>query len=290
MSARWQQVRRFVSSPRLIIIGYAVMIGALVVARGDQTPLAFTVVLASAGTVLIAILLWLRDRAWTARILEVTSLGVLPAWGLLYSHGGQEKCQVHVGEADLTVFRPLAEPEVYGLIALHLVVVLAYAISRLRPAMLRPAAEATVSGALLAGMAVHAVLAIHFGRWLIAAALFPPLFLPCAAPLFTIVLYGAELLGRLRRRGLEAAARTPKIPADSAYRVGPPQEPLPPEPRVHLPSLARALAVAPVLLGVHAALHALWLGRVDGGIAVVTRTCNYVLSSAPVVDLPHIWP
>jgi hypothetical protein len=163
---------------------------------------------------------------------------------------------------------------------------LAYAISRRRPGALRPVAEALVHAALIAGMAVHAVLEVHFARWLPAAAIFPPVFLPCAAPLLTMVLYGHEVHLRLRRRGLEAATRPATQVPDSAYREGPPQVPLPPEPSVHRPTLANALALAPALLGIHAVVQALLFGRAGAAIAVVTGTCGHVLSSIPVEIVP----
>jgi hypothetical protein len=270
-------------------LGYPALVGVLCVWKrtGEAPWLGAGCCIAGGLVVLLALRLVARLRGRARTLLDVLVLGFLPAWGLVYSHWlAQPGCEVSACDAGDAIFRPLAEPEVYGLVALHVLIVLAYAISRRRPEALRPLAEALVNAALLAGLYVHAVLAAHFARWLGAAALFPPVFLPCAAPLFTVVLYGIELHGRLRRRAREADTPKATVAPDSVYREGPPQEPLPPTPRLHLPTLARAVALAPVLLGVHAVLHALWLGRADGGIAVVTRTCGHVLSYMPVVETP----
>lgn len=268
-----------------LVAGYVALIGFTFAepARGTAGAVVATLL---AGAVLVDLLLrFLRMRPQTV-VAPVLILLVCPAWGLAYSHSELPTCTISACDAGATAFRPLAEPEVCGLVALHLLTVLAYTISRRRPQAIVPAAEMMVHAGLLAGAAVHAVLAVHFAAWLTAAALLPPVFLPCAAPLMTVVLYGAELRARLRRRGTEAATVPATRVPDSAYREGPPQEPLPPEPRIHRPSLARAFVLAPALLGVHAVIHAFWLGRADGALAVVTRTCGYALSSLPVVLIP----
>lgn len=230
-----------------------------------------------------------RDgRARFQIALEILVLVVLPLWGLAYSHFvGRPTCTVTSCDADTVAMRPLAEPEVYGLVALHAIIAVTYAISRRRPAALPPLAEAWVHASLLAGALVHAALAIHFGRWLGVALLIPPVFLPCAAPVITVVLYTAELTARLSRRGVEAATPPGAVSPDSPYRAGPLQDPLPAAPRVHRPALLRAFALAPVILGVHAVIHALWLGRPDGALAVVTRTCGHVLSTVPIEVIPQ---
>ncbi|APR85855.1 Hypothetical protein A7982_11204 [Minicystis rosea] len=219
---------------------------------------------------------------------EVLVLGVLPVWGLAYNHYlGHPTCEVSSCSASSTVFRPLAEPEVYGLFALHVLTIVAYAISRRRPAALVPIAEAWVHATLLVGMVVHALLTVHFGMWTLAVALVPPLFLPCAAPLITVILYGRQLRARLIRRGIEAATPAATVPNDSPYRTGPLQEPLAATPRIHRPTLLRAVAMAPALLGLHAVVQALWFGRPDAALAVVTGTCGHMLSSMPVTVIPR---
>jgi hypothetical protein len=229
-----------------------------------------------------------RGRAGAVRAAEVLILGILPVWGLAYSHFlGHPTCTVTHCMDDSTAFRPFAEPEVLGLIALHAATVVAYAISRRRPGALRPFAEALVHATLLAGIVAHAITAVHVGRWAGVGVLLAPVFAPCLAPALTVVLYGAELRARLLRRGAEAAAVPDWHVEDSLYRKGPAQQAVPPAPRVHRPSLLRALALGPALLGVHAVIHALWLGRIDGAAAVFTRTCGHVLSNLPVVVTPE---
>jgi hypothetical protein len=243
--------------------------------------------LAAGGAAVIVAEVTVRmRRSWGSAFVPVAILAVLPAWGLFYNQMAEAKCRISSCAAGDTVFRPLAAPGVYGLVALHLVTVLAYAVSRRRPAALRAGAEALVHALLIVGVLVHVLVGVHFARWLPAAVLFPFLFLPCAAPVATAALYGVELYDRLRRRGVEAAIRPATTVGDTAYREGPPQEPLPPDPRIDRPTLARALAMAPAILGVHAVAHAVWLGRADGALRVLTGTCGHVLSSIPIEVVP----
>jgi hypothetical protein len=219
---------------------------------------------------------------------EVLTLVILPLWGLAYSHFlASAECTVSACHEGDTEFRPLAEPEVYGLIGLHAATALAYVVSRRRPGALRPAVEALVAAALLVGMLAHGLLAVHFGRWAVLGVVLAPVFLPCASPLITILLYGSELRARLRRRGQEADAEpSPAAEAGgSPYRAGE-QATRAPEPRVHVPTLARALALSPAMLGAYAVIEALRLGRPDAAVAVFTRTCGHVLSGLPVVVTP----
>ncbi len=246
--------------------------------------------LTSAIGLVIVTYRWLRrhGRKGVLAVLRVLILGVLPVWGLLYSHFlGEASCSVGSCGADETAFRPFAEPEVLGLVALHVLTVIAYAVSRRRPQALRPLAEALVHATLLAGAIAHAVIAVHVARWLGVAIVLAPVFLPCAGPLLTVILYVVELRERLLRRGAEAATDAPHFVADSPFRAGPIQEPLLASPRVHRGMLARAIALGPAILGVHAVLHALWLGRADGAVAVFTRTCGHVLSQVPVEIIPQ---
>ncbi|AUX39605.1 uncharacterized protein SOCE26_009990 [Sorangium cellulosum] len=228
-----------------------------------------------------------RGRAPFQIAAEVLALLVLPAWGLAYSHTAEAKCVVGQCSEGVTPLRPLAEPEVFGLLALHALTALAYAVSRRRPAALDAPAELLVHAGLLVGIAAHALLAVHFGGWVAAGILFPPLFAPCLAPVITLVFYGVELRARLRRRGLEARLRALAQAPESAYRESPPQEPLPPDPHIHGPTLARALALSPLLLGAYAVAHAVWLGHAGGALQVFTRTCNYTLSRVPLEIVPE---
>lgn len=238
----------------------------------------------------ITVFRWLRrsGRAGALKVVRVLVLCVLPVWGLLYSHFlGESSCSVSSCSADETAFRPFAEPEVVGLVAFHVLTVIAYAVSRRRPRALRPIAEALVHATLLAGAIAHAVIAVHVARWIGVGVVLAPVFLPCAAPLLTVIVYVVELRDRLRRRGAEAATAAPHFVADSPFRAGPIQEPLRAAPRVHVGMLARALALGPAILGAHAVLQALWLGRADGALRVFTRTCGHVLSQVPIEIIPQ---
>jgi hypothetical protein len=221
---------------------------------------------------------------------EVLVLAVLPSWGLGYSHFiGKASCEVSSCEAGETVMRVFAEPEVLGLVALHAVTALAYVISRRRPAALVPVAEALLHATLLAGILAQAAVAVHVARWLGVALLLAPVFLPCAAPLLTVVLYVRELHARLVRRGYEAAAPAATLPDGAPYREGPSQQhlPVPGEAGIHDLGLARALFLGPALLGVDAVLHALWRGHPGAVLDVFTHTCGHVLSQLPVVEVPE---
>jgi hypothetical protein len=227
-----------------------------------------------------------RGRAPFQVAAEVLTLLLLPTWGMAYSHDAPGTCTVLACDAGTTAFRPLAEPEVHGLIALHALTALAYVVSRRRKEALPGPAELVVHAALILGIALHLLLAVHFGPWVAAGLLLPPVLLPCIAPVITVVFYSVELRARLVRRGVEASAPAPLAGADPAYRAGPPQVPLPPPAAIHRPTLWRALAASPVLLGIHAVLHAAWLGHPAAALQVFTRTCGYTLSQLPIVELP----
>ncbi|HVK69725.1 MAG TPA: DUF6688 family protein [Polyangium sp.] len=273
----------------LLVIGYvSPTVAALVALATGARGLAFICFgIAAVGIGIWAIIkLYRRTRtqgrgaalAWA----DVLVLGILPAWGLFYNHIVNATCQVMECEASGEVFRPLAEPEVFGLLAFHLVTALAYVVSRRRRAALHPAmAELLVHAGMLAGMAIHVLLAVHFGKWVLIGVVFPPAFLPCLSPVLTVILYGAELRHRLRLRGAEARAIGKPL---TVYREGPEQSFLPE--RIHRPTLLRALALSPVVLGVHAVIQAVWLGHAAGALQVFTRTCDYTLSRLPVEVLP----
>lgn len=275
-----------------VVLGAGVGVGALVSRLSPELAIflgpcaALGVVIA--GTHLLYKRIRRNGRAGPVKAVEVLVLGILPVWGLVYSHFlGEPTCTISACTVSDRAFRPFAEPEVFGLIALHALTVLAYVISRRRPGALRPAAEALVNATLLAGAIAHAVIAVHVARWLVVGVLVAPVFLPCAGPLLTVILYLVELRDRLRRRGREAATPDPYLVPDTPFRQGPVQVPLPAAPRVHPGLLLRAFALAPALLGVHAVIHALWLGRPDGALRVFTRTCEHVLSQVPLVVLPE---
>lgn len=273
------------------VLGAGILVGAVSRMLRDELGLIFGACGGIGVMVLLTIFVYReirsRGRSRARKAVDILVLFVLPAWGLLYSHFlGMPECEVSSCSADESVFRPFAEPEIYGLIALHALTVLAYFISRRRPAALRPFAEALVHATLLAGAITHAIVAVHVGRWLPIGLVLAPVFIPCAAPLLTVILYSLELRDRLRRRGREAATRAPYQVPDSPFRQGPLQTPLAATERIHSGFLLRAMALAPGLLGLHAVVHALWLGRADGALRVFTRTCGHVLSQVPITVLP----
>lgn len=275
----------------LLVAGYLSPVIALLVgivssgSTGVALSLAF---IALVGSVWAAVWLYRnirrRGRGPALGWVDVLVLGILPAWGLAYNHMAKDSCQVIECEANSALFRPLAEPEVFGLLGFHAVTALAYVVSRRRPAALRPAlAELLVHAGLLSGMLMHALLAVHFGKWVLAGLAFPPAFLPCLSPVLTIVLYGAELRHRLRLRGADARSVALAHP-HVVYREAPTQSFLPQ--KIHRPTLLRALALSPALLGLHAVLQAVWLGQAAGALQVFTRTCDYTLSRLPVEVIP----
>ncbi|WP_437849886.1 DUF6688 family protein [Sorangium sp. So ce363] len=279
----------------LVATGYGVpALAALLFGAGQLVRLDAAIFVAGA----LGLAGWIGLTVWTYRAIrrrgrapfqvaaEVLTLLLLPAWGMAYSHDAPGTCAVPACDVGTTAFRPLAEPEVHGLIALHALTALAYVVSRRRKEALPGPAELVVHAALLVGIALHVLLVVHFGPWVAAGLLVPPLLLPCVAPVFTVVFYSAELRARLLRRGVEASAPAPLAAGDPAYRAGPPQVPLPPPPAIHRPTLWRALAATPLLLGVHAVLHAAWLGHPAAALQVFTRTCGYTLSQLPIVKLP----
>ena len=274
-----------------VLLGTAALVGVLAVRvfSGATAWFAVPAALVTAFFIGRAIFRHLRKngRGFAVRATEWLILAVLPVWGLLYSHSlAQATCQVDGCSAESAVFRPFAEPEVGGLVALHALTAVAYAISRRRPEALRPRGEALLCGVLIAGAIAHVVIGIHVSRWLIAAIFIAPVFLPAAGPFLTVILYVREVRARLLRRGIEAATRPPYVVPDSPFRAGPVQEPLQATPRIHGTLLAKAAVIAPSILGLHAVIHAAWLGRADGALLVFTRTCDHVLSRIPVEVLP----
>ncbi|MRG92799.1 DUF6688 domain-containing protein [Polyangium spumosum] len=275
----------------LLVAGYVSPLLALLIGFVSSGSTGLALSLALVGLVgAVWVVVWLyrnirrRGRGPALGWVEVLVLVILPAWGLAYNHMAKESCQVLECEQNSALFRPLAEPEVFGLLAFHAVTALAYVASRRRPQALQPAlAELSVHASLLSGMVIHALLAVHFGKWVLAGVAFPPAFLPCLSPVLTLILYGAELRHRLRLRGADARSVAQAQPL-AVYREVPAQSFLPQ--RIHRPTLLRALAVSPALLGLHAVLQAVWLGQSSGALQVFTRTCDYTLSRLPVEVIP----
>jgi hypothetical protein len=188
---------------------------------------------------------------------------VFVGWGLAYSHTATTKCVSCTASA----YRPLAEPEVIGLIVLHVLQVLAYAVSRRRPNPLSHKVELLLSSTLMTGLVLQALLAVHFGVWLLGALVVTPVLVPCAAPLFTIVLYAHELHDRWSRIGNAVAGAT----APAAV----PARPV---------TWWAALGLSTLWLGLYALISALWRGHASAALDVVTRTCGYTLSQIPIVQ------
>ncbi len=228
-----------------------------------------------------------RGRGPFLAAAEILVLVLLPIWGLIYSHMAHPSCVISSCEEGTTAFRPLAEPEVFGLIALHVFCALAYLVSRRRPGALYPQAEILVHASLIVGMVFQSIVAIHFGPWVAAGLVLPPIFIPCLAPVLTVVLYGIELHARLSRRGSEAQMPSLSPSSSSAYLEDSPHVSLPPPPSVHRPLLARALLLSPALMGIYAVIHAIWLGQPAGALQVFTRTCKYTLSTVPLEVIPQ---
>lgn len=255
------------------------------------------VVLAGLGAI-AAFLVWLwgvararraiLEDVGSARVARTSAdwlvLAVLPVWGLFYNFVlGAPRCVSDGCGPD--VFRPLASPGVYGVIAIHGVVGVAYAISRRRPEALRPRAELLLAATLGAGALMHALVAVHFGPWLLAGLAFPPLFMPCLAPLLCAVLLTVEVLARLRQRGREALAAGWLERRRTGYRDA--ERALPDAPLLlHRPLLARVLLASPALLGTYAAVYGLVAGRPGAALDVFTQTCSYTLSQVEVTRVP----
>lgn len=212
---------------------------------------------------------------------DVLVLGILVAWGLLYDGVG--------GRGDpkqRLVHWAFAQPEIFGVVALHALVVIAYVVSRRRPRAHHPAAEPIIHALLMAGIVLHALIAVQLGG-LLLFGLLPP-FLPFATPLFTIVFLAEELVFRLRRRGAEANTLPPGLPNDSAFREAPPQLPLPPTPRVHRGLLVQGLFIALVVLGAWAVGQKALFGWKP--LQVFTRTYGHTFSTLPdprLVEFPE---
>jgi hypothetical protein len=96
----------------------------------------------------------------------------------------------------------------------------------------------------------------------------------------------SELRARLRRRGREALQAELVASSQGVYRQPDPEDLAFAPFRVHRGLMLRALAVSPILLGVHAILHALWRGRPAAALDVFTRTCDYTLSQVPIEIVP----
>lgn len=213
-------------------------------------------------------------------------LVVMPLWGIFLNHSLSASCVLSACDSNPTgEVRSLGEPGVLALGVLQIVVVIAYAVSRRRPEALHPRAEPWVHATLLAGIVMHVLLAVHFGPDMIVGGLFFPLGGAAISPVLTVILLVAELRGRLRRRGGEAA-QPPPVKVDDPFR-GTEVHAAPAAPRMHWRLLATSTAHVPVVLGVYAVVAALVQHDRYGAVAAFTQTCNHTFSKIP---LEHLAP
>lgn len=262
-----------------VSVGYASAAGWLVVWVGAGNKLLLPV----AGLVFAAIVGYavVRRGRHVRGAFEILALGVLIAWGFAANHVFGPECVR--GACDDDLFRYLAEPYAFALLALHAVTVLAYAVSRRRPEALHPSAELLLHASLIAGIILHTFVAIQFGPALMLGFL-APLAMPALAPVMVIVLYAVELVTRLRRRGAEQPLTLDEARPFSGICREPSVDPVAPSLRIHRVILARALVLSPVLLGVYAVVTAVVFRDWSAAVRVFTQTCDHTFSQLPVVQ------
>jgi hypothetical protein len=214
----------------------------------------WTFVLCGVGWLTLALALGLAVHALSdkpRRAFAILMFLILPLWGLALDANLSEKCQLDCPD---DAYRALAIPEVYGLLLLHLVTAGAYAISRRRREDLPMRVEPWVVALLLVGLLLNIALAIQLADLLQWLAIFP-VALPLITPWVLIVLFWRELSRRLR-----AGAQHAQSPV----------------------SLGPALLRSPLIIGAHALLQGLWLGRPSGALEVFARTCGHPFSALPL--------
>ena len=174
-------------------------------------------------------------------------LAALPAWGVGVNHILSTTCvrNESCGD-DMDMFRAFAEPWVLAPLALHVVVALAFALSRRRPDRLPPVVEALTLSLMMVGVILHAALGVQLGASFLALGLVVfPLGLPVVAPWLTVALFAGELRERLQRRGDEERVTEPApLPADIYRHVELAPEEAPP-PVMSRAWMARAAALTP---------------------------------------------
>ncbi|MFO0626568.1 MAG: DUF6688 family protein [Polyangiales bacterium] len=253
-------------------------LGAALGARGLLTALAICL-----GPALFVALLCdaaVHGPTRARRLVAFDVFVVLPAAGLgLAQTTLESSCVVDACSAGIP--RPIHMPEGWGLLALHLASAVAWTVSRRRPEALRPRVEAAVLGAMLGGVALHAVLAVQFAPEL-RGALIPVLGWAVLSPYLALLTLGREVLSRLRRRGDEARAAA--APAEGHYR----DPALPPTrgPRSVRPWLSLAAGPALVMIGAQAVLQALLFHDPRGLVWTFTQTCAGPLSTLTRVVEP----
>ena len=264
------------------------IVGDIVVALGFGSAAFWAVVwldfrlgLLVAGIVFVAVMFWTLMTGGPRRAFEVLVLVVLPIWGLALNHSFNHTCVSDGCGGD--EFRYLAEPDVAGLVFLHVVTALAYAASRRRPEAIHAPAELFVHLALVSGIVMQLIVAVQFSDAFLVGFLFP-LGMPAFTPLLTIALYAHELRGRLRRRGAEPVPLL--LPEEGIYRAPSGAIPTHAPPGLAARLFARAALVSPVFLGAYAVVVALFTNEWTGAARVFTSTCGHALSRIPITYPP----
>jgi uncharacterized protein DUF6688 len=242
-----------------LAVGYGGAVGALFVSKSGLKPMAWGAL--PAGIWAFVALAPRDARRWAAT--QVLLLGVVPAWGYALNASLADCTQRCADD-----YRLLASPEINGLYAGYLATLVAYSVCRARPEMQRPATEVALLALLLAGVALMVPVGVHYAPLAPFGLLFAPVALPLLAPYAVAILYGAEFVRRARRRGADEAERR------------------------RAAGLAAASALAsPLLLGLYAVAHALWLGHAKGAADVFTQTCGegyFAALQKPVGDCHYL--
>jgi hypothetical protein len=191
-------------------------------------------------------------------------LVLFPACGL-FIDGLVDSCTATRPQCDPT-YQPLALPEAFGLVPLHIGAAFAFFLSVRRPEAQSPEAEGAIVTFLVVGIVLHVVLGVQFVPAIpYAIAIIP---LPILTPYLSLLLLVHELLKRLQARGKERAASGA------------------PPPALFQKPFFRGLAGVPVVLGLYAAFMGAICGSATGGVDAFLKTCSFPLSRLPVPP-PH---
>lgn len=218
------------------------------------------------------------DRYVLHVLSSILILVVFPLFGLLVDAAADEcvsTCKPN--------FRPLAMPEVFGLVPLHAAAAFAFFLSLRRPSALTPRVEAAIVCSLSIGVVLHVLLAVQFFVALPVTLYIIPL--PLLTPFLTVPLLLRELVRRLRARGHDAlaleAARARERERGYREHAAPRPATITRSP-IHVGLLARGLARVPFVLGLHAVVMGVVFQSKTGGIDAFLRTCGYAFSRVPI--------
>jgi len=187
------------------------------------------------------------------RAFAVLVFVLLPIWGLILNQWLTGRCKLDCPDDPYRVF---AAPEVYGLAVLHAATAGGYALSRRRAQDLPERAEPWITALLLCGILLHVAVAVQLLDLMPLILVFP-VTLPLMAPVASVLLFWRELARRLRASG-------------ERYRSE------------HGAALGGGLLRAPLVLGAHALLQALWRGHPTAAVDVFARTCTHTFSQLPL--------